>query len=243
VSAVDLEALVEVRGVRAGYDGVEVLHGIDLTVPAGQVLAVLGPNGAGKTTLLSVLAGLLVPTAGELRFGGRSMTGADPAVLARHGLCLIPEGRGVFANLTVAENLWLATNRGPTREEIEERAYAAFPRLGERRTQLAGSMSGGEQQMLALARALVTDPAVILLDELSMGLAPMVVADLYETVAEVASSGVTVVVVEQFVRTVAGIADRGVALVGGRIVLDGPIDDLAPRLHAAYFASTEEPTS
>lgn len=235
-----MRALVELDGVRAGYDGVEVLHGIDLEVPPGQVLAVLGPNGAGKTTLLSVIAGLLVPTSGELRFGGRTMTGADPAVLARHGLCLIPEGRGVFPNLTVAENLWLSTNRGWSREEVESHAYRVFPRLGERRGQLAGSLSGGEQQMLALSRALVTDPAVLLLDELSMGLAPLVVNDLYERVAEIATTGVTVIVVEQFVRTITAIADRGVAMIGGRILLDGPIAEITPELHSAYFASSEE---
>ncbi len=239
--ATDLDALVGLRGVHAGYDGVEVLHGVDLSVPAGQVLAILGPNGAGKTTLLSVLAGLVAPTSGDLLLGGRVTTGSDPAVLARCGLCLIPEGRGVFPNLTVAENLWLAENRGPTRARIEERAFAAFPPLASRRRQPAGSLSGGEQQMLALSRALVTDPAVLLLDELSMGLAPMVVRDLYERVGAIAAGGVTVVVVEQFVRTIAGIADRGVALVGGRIVLDGPIGEITPQLHSAYFASYEEP--
>lgn len=229
--------LIELRGVRAGYDGVEVLHGIDLSVPAGEVLAVLGPNGAGKTTMLSVLAGLVVPTAGSMRFGGRPMTGADPATLARHGLCLIPEGRGVFPNLSVSENLWLATVRGWSRDQVEQRAYEVFPRLGERRSQLAGSLSGGEQQMLALCRALVSDPAVLLLDELSMGLAPRVVADLYERVAAIAATGVTVVIVEQFVQTITWIAHRGVALVGGRIVLDGPIDEITPHLHSAYFGA------
>lgn len=237
---VDLDALVELRGVHAGYDGVEVLRGIDLAVRAGEVLAILGPNGAGKTTLLSVTAGLMRPTSGELVFGGRSMTGADPTALARAGLCLVPEGRGVFANLTVSENLWLSTNCGRTREQIEDRAFEIFPTLGERRTQLAGSLSGGEQQMLALSRALVTDPAVLLLDELSMGLAPLVVEDLYRRVAEIARSGVTVLIVEQFVRTVSNIADRGIAIVGGRIVLNGPINEISPQLHSAYFASSEE---
>lgn len=234
--------LVRLRAIRAGYEGVEVLHGIDLAVPSGQILAVLGPNGAGKTTLLSVIAGLLVPTSGDLYFGGRVMTGIDPAILARHGLCLIPEGRGVFPNLTVAENLWLSTNRGWSRDRIETHAYEVFPRLGERREQLAGSLSGGEQQMLALSRALVSDPAILLLDELSMGLAPLVVHDLYERVAEIASRGVTVIIVEQFVRTIADIADRGIALIGGRIVLDGPIEEITPQLHSAYFASSEEST-
>lgn len=232
--------LIELHDIRAAYDGVEALAGIDLAIPAGQILAVLGPNGAGKTTLLSVIAGLLVPTSGEVRFGGRPMTGADPAMLARNGLCLIPEGRGIFANLSVSENLWLATRRGWTRDRIEQVAFAAFPRLADRRGQLAGSLSGGEQQMLALSRALVTDPAILLLDELSMGLAPMVVHELYERVGELSTSGVTAVVVEQFVTSITDIAERGIALVGGRIVLDGPIATIAPQLKSAYFASSAE---
>lgn len=235
-----MTALIEVASLRAGYDGVEVLRGIDLAVPAGQVLAVLGPNGAGKTTLLSVLAGLSIPTAGELRFGGRVVNGIDPATLAASGVCLIPEGRGVFANLSVSENLWLCVGRNKSRSDVEDRAYGIFPRLGERRRQLAGSLSGGEQQMLSLSRALVTDPAVLLIDELSMGLAPLVVADLYERIASLAGTGMTIVLVEQFVRTIADIAHRGVAVVDGRIVLDGPIASISPHLHAAYFATTEE---
>lgn len=228
--------LIDLQSIRAGYEKMEVLHGIDLSIHPGEVLAILGPNGAGKTTLLRVLAGLHPPTSGDLVLGGRIMTGIDPAVLARRGLCLIPEGRGVFPNLTVAENLWMMTNRGVSRADIERQAYETFPRLGERRTQLAGSMSGGEQQMLAMARAVATDPGVLLLDELSMGLAPMVVGQLYESVAKIATTGVTIVLVEQFVRTVLGVADRAVALVGGRIVLSGTPDEVAPHLHSAYLA-------
>ena len=240
-AAVDLVPLLELRAIRAGYDRMEVLHGIDLAVRPGEVLAILGPNGAGKTTLLQVLAGMHAPTSGDLVIGGRILTGADPGTLARRGLCLIPEGRGIFPNLTVAENLWMMTRRGHRRPEIEARAYAAFPRLGERRTQLAGSMSGGEQQMLAMARAVATDPGVLLLDELSMGLAPLVVEQLYASVAAVAATGVTIVVVEQFVRTVLDVADRAVALVGGRIVLAGTPADVAPHLHSAYLAGTAVP--
>lgn len=235
-----MNPLVELRDLGAGYDGVEVLHGIDLRVHAGEVLAILGPNGAGKSTLIGVLAGLVPPTSGRFLIGGRDRAGIDPTLLARHGVCLVPEGRGVFPNLTVSENLWLATNRGPSRSEVEERAFRAFPQLSARRTQLAGSLSGGEQQMLALARALGTDPSILLLDELSMGLAPLVVTALYEHVATVAADGVTVVVVEQFVRTIADIADRAVALVGGRVALDGSITEIAPRLHTAYFTTPEE---
>jgi len=232
-------SLLALRSVHASYDRIEVLHGIDLEVAPGEVLAILGPNGAGKSTLLRVLAGLHLPTSGDLLMGGRVMTGTDPGVLARRGLCLIPEGRGIFPNLTVAENLWMMTNRGVSRADVEARAYDTFPRLGERRGQLAGSMSGGEQQMLAMARAVATDPGVLLLDELSMGLAPLVVGQLYESVAAVAATGVTIVVVEQFVRTVLGVADRAAALVGGRIVVSGAPEAVAPQLHSAYLAGEQ----
>lgn len=232
--------LIELQGVHAGYDGVEVLHGVDLAVDSGEILAILGPNGAGKTTLIQVLSGLLAPLSGEIRFGGRTMTGLSAATLAEHGLCCVPEGRGVFANLTVAENLWLATLRHRDRADTLESAFAIFPRLAERRDQLAGSLSGGEQQMLALSRAMVTDPVILVVDELSMGLAPLIVTDLYERVATLATTGTTIVLVEQFVTSVAAVASRGVALVGGRIVLDGPIDAITPKLRDAYFATPEE---
>jgi branched-chain amino acid transport system ATP-binding protein len=231
--------LIELRGVRAAYEELEVLHGIDLEVPAGQVLAVLGPNGAGKSTLLRVMAGLHRPSGGELVVGGRVLTGADPAALAQRGLCLIPEGRGVFPNLTVAENLWMASHRGADRADVEARAFAAFPALAGRRGQRAGSLSGGEQQMVAMARAVATDPAVLLLDELSMGLAPRVVATLYEVVARLAGEGVTVVVVEQFLRTVSEVADRAVALIGGRVRLAGTPAEVAPLLQTAYLSADE----
>jgi branched-chain amino acid transport system ATP-binding protein len=237
VSPVTTE-LLGLRRVRAGYDQVEVLHDIDLQVHTGEVLAVLGPNGAGKTTMLRVLAGLHPPTSGDLIIGGRTMTGADPTALARLGLCLVPEGRGVFPNLTVAENLWLLTNRGVPRDVIEDRAYTAFPYLRDRHTQLAGNMSGGEQQMLAMARAIATDPAVLLLDELSMGLAPRIVAQLYEHVGALAAGGVTIVVVEQFARTVLGVANHAAVLVGGKVVLSGNPNDVAGNLQSAYLSGT-----
>jgi len=230
--------LLELRHLRAGYGEIEVLHGVTITVRAGEVLGVLGPNGAGKSTMVSVMAGLVRPASGDLLLGGRRVTGADPARLARLGLCLIPEGRGVFPNLSVAENLWMMTPRGRARAETADRVFDVLPDLRDRRAELAGSLSGGQQQMLAMARALATDPAVLLLDELSMGLAPRVVTQLYEAVARIAGTGVTIVVVEQFLRTLLGVATSAVALVGGRVVLSGTPDEVAPRLHDAYLSGS-----
>ncbi len=229
--------LLELRGLRAGYGRIEVLHGIDLRVPAGSVVALLGPNGAGKTTTLSAIAGLLPATGGEIRLAGRPVNGARADVLARAGVCLVPEGRGIFPNLTVEENLRVATHCGPSLQDILEVAFSRFPKLGDRRSQVAGTMSGGEQQMLALARGLAVDPAVLLLDELSMGLAPLIVLDLYERVAAVAQTGVSVLVVEQFARAVLDVADVAAIMVHGRIAAAGPPHELVDGLSAAYLGN------
>ncbi|MFC8528049.1 ABC transporter ATP-binding protein [Nocardia sp. NPDC057227] len=230
--------LLALDGVKAAYDAITVLHGVDLEVRAGQVVALLGPNGAGKTTALSVISGTHPASAGRLLLGGRDVTGANPRDLARAGVCLIPEGRGVFPNLTVRDNLLMMTFTGRPRAEVEEIAFSRFPILGERANQLAGTMSGGEQQMLALARGLVTDPAVLLLDELSMGLAPLVVGRLYEEVAEIARQGVAVLVVEQFAAAVLDIADHAAVLVRGRVVRQGhPEDGIRNELAALYLGS------
>ncbi|MGB4746242.1 MAG: ABC transporter ATP-binding protein, partial [Candidatus Microthrix parvicella] len=199
--------LVELRGVHAGYDGIDVLHGVDLVVGAGEVVAILGPNGAGKSTTLKVLAGLLPASAGDIIIAGRRVNGARADDLARRGLCLIPEGRGIFPNLTVRENLWMMTHRGQDRAQIEERSLARFPQLAQRIDQTSGTLSGGQQQMLAMARGLATDPALLVLDELSMGLAPIIVDELYDTVAQVAAEGTSVLLVEQFARIVIDVAD------------------------------------
>ncbi len=228
-------AALALAGIHAGYGGIEVLSGIDLVVPAGAVVALLGANGAGKSTTVKVAAGLLAPTAGVVRVAGHDVTGAAAHDLARIGVCTIPEGRGVFPNLTVRENLWMATQVRGRLAEVEETAYARFPPLGERRTQLAGTLSGGEQQMLALCRALVVDPAVLLLDELSMGLAPIVVQQLYEIVARVATEGISILVVEQFAQAVLGIADRAAIMVNGEITREGTPAELQSELSSAYL--------
>ncbi len=227
--------LLELVDIHAGYGPIEVLSAVDLAVGEGSVTALLGPNGAGKSTTLKVCAGLLPATSGEVRLAGRIVNGASADTLSRLGVCTIPEGRGIFPNLTVRENLWLATQVGVGLDHVEDVAYTRFPRLSERRRQLAGTLSGGEQQMLSMARALATDPALLLLDELSMGLAPLVVAELYELVAHIAGGGVSILVVEQFARTVLGIADHAAIMLQGRVTKVGTPAELEDELHAAYL--------
>jgi branched-chain amino acid transport system ATP-binding protein len=230
------EPILELRGVDAAYGRIQVLRGVDLQVPRGSVVALLGPNGAGKSTTLKVASGQLAPTAGCVHVGGVHVNGAAPDELARRGMCIVPEGRGVFPNLTVRENLQLTAYAGQHSErEIEQIAYERFPRLGERRAQLAGHLSGGEQQMLAMSRALASDPALLLLDELSMGLAPLIVEELYEVVGQLASDGLSVLVVEQFARTALAVADYGVVMVNGRVTAVGEPADLEDQLSAAYL--------
>jgi branched-chain amino acid transport system ATP-binding protein len=227
---------LDVIDVTAGYGRIQVLHGVTFSVPVGSVVALLGPNGAGKTTTLNCIAGVLTPTGGHVHIGGHHLNGAAPDRLARAGLCTIPEGRGIFPNLTVTENVSLfAFAAQATPREIEERCYTQFPRLGERRTQLAGRLSGGEQQMLAMARALSTDPALLLLDELSMGLAPKIVEELYEIVGEIGRQGVSVLVVEQFARRALAVAQLGIVMVQGRVTAMGEPADIEGELSAAYL--------
>ena len=233
---------LQLQAVHAAYGRIEVLHGVALHVPRGSVFALLGPNGAGKSTMLQVAGGRLRPTAGTVLVGGeplRARVGADR--LVRHGVCSIPEGRGVFPNLTVRENLLLwATGARRRRSEVEQRAYQRFPRLGERRRQLAGTLSGGEQQMLSLARTLAGSPQLLLIDELSMGLAPLVVAELYAMVADMArAEQLTVVLAEQFVQTAAAVADRAALVVHGRVQQVGPPAELAGAALGHYLTGVD----
>jgi branched-chain amino acid transport system ATP-binding protein len=227
--------ILELIDVHAAYGRIEVLRGIDLVVPRGAVMALLGANGAGKTTLLRVISGLMPITAGDVHLAGVHVSGATPDQLTRAGLTMVPEGRGVFPNLTVEENLWLSSFSGQQVEKILTNAYARFPRLKERRRQLAGSLSGGEQQMLSLARALASDPALLLLDELSMGLAPLIVESLYDTVAEIAEHGVSILVVEQFAKSALRVADYAAVMHGGRIVDRGEPAEVEGKLNELYF--------
>lgn len=238
MSPATLPPALAIRGVRASYGRIEVLHGVDLTVPAGSVFALLGPNGAGKSTLLSVISGQMRPTAGEVVIGDKPVGKLSTQKLARTGLCSIPEGRGIFPNLTVRENLRIWTYRGGLSvKAVEEQTYATFPRLAGRRGQLAGTMSGGEQQMLAISRALVTDPKVLLLDELSMGLAPLIVSELYELVGTLAAQGKTVLLVEQFVTTALLVATGAAIMVHGEIRQQGTPSDMATAAHGVYLSS------
>jgi len=235
VPSSEVPAVLEFRRVRAGYGRIEVLHAVDLAVDAGSVVAILGPNGAGKSTLLKVACGQVVPTSGCLHVLGRHVNGAAPDALARAGVCTIPEGRGVFPNLTVAENLRMFTFAGVPTKRVEAIAYRRFPRLADRRSQLAGTLSGGEQQMLAMARALASEPAVLLLDEISMGLAPLVVDELYDVVGQIAADGVAMLLTEQFARAALKVADHVVVMTQGRVVVSGAPDELPEDLAAAYL--------
>jgi branched-chain amino acid transport system ATP-binding protein len=218
--------ILEVLDLHAAYGRIEVLRGVDLTVPKGAVVALLGPNGAGKSTLLKVISGQMAPTSGDIHLAGVHVTDAKPDELARLGLTTIPEGRSVFPNLTVEENLRLMSYAGVSAEAVLDTAFSYFPRLHQRRDQLAGTMSGGEQQMLALSRALASDPALLMLDELSMGLAPLIVEELYDTVADIAASGVSILVVEQFARTALRVSDYAAVMQGGRVVATGEPDEI-----------------
>ncbi len=226
---------LELRGIRAAYGRIEVLRGVDLAVPAGTIVGLLGPNGAGKSTTLAVIGGALAPTGGSVRMAGHDVTGAGADALARAGVCTIPEGRGVFPNLTVAENVLMYTHAGVSAHRAEEIAYTHFPQLAARRRLLAGRLSGGEQQMLALARALATEPALLLIDELSMGLAPIVVEQLYVQVAAITATGVAILLVEQFAGHVLGVADQVAVMVHGQIRAAGRPNEMAAQLSGAYL--------
>lgn len=233
---------IRLDGVRAGYGGIEVLHSIQLSVDPGEVCAVLGPNGAGKSTLLRVISGRLPLSGGLLVVDGHSIRKPHAERLAAAGLCCIPEGRGIFPNLTVAEHvaLWAGPKRS-ARAGMLEAVAGTFPVLANRRSQLAGSMSGGERQMLALSRSLRPGVRALLCDELSMGLAPKIVEQLYGYVRTLAGTGVTVIVVEQFAEMVLSVASKAAVLVSGTLRLTGGPDEVKARLHEAYLGAGTSP--
>ncbi|HST81917.1 MAG TPA: ABC transporter ATP-binding protein [Kineosporiaceae bacterium] len=230
----DVLAALQVVDIHAAYGRIEILRGVDLTLPSG-VVALLGANGAGKSTLLKVISGQLRPTSGQVMVHGHRFHGGDVAEPVRSGVCLVPEGRGVFPTLTVEENLILASSFGTPAGELIERAYALFPRLATRRNQRAGNMSGGEQQMLSLGRALASRPSLLLLDEVSMGLAPKIVTEIYDTIAAAAADGMSILLVEQYAERALAVAQSAAVMHGGRIIANGPPDEIRLRLKDLYL--------
>ena len=238
--------MLKVEGLVAGYGKVQVLHGLDLQVDEGKLVTLIGSNGAGKTTTLRALSGMIKPVAGTIKLDGKEIAGLPSYAITRRGLAHSPENRRVFATLSVADNLVMgafprltgARAKGDVAGDLE-RMFALFPRLKERREQYAGTLSGGEQQMLAMARALMLNPSVLLLDEPSMGLAPRLVAEVFATIARLKEERITMLLVEQFAAAALEVADFGYVLENGRLAASGPAAQLKvdPSVRAAYLGA------
>ena len=236
--------MLSISNLHAGYGKVEVLHGISLEVPKGKVVTLIGSNGAGKTTTMRAVSGMIAPSQGTITLGGKNVTGLESYRVAKLGLAHSPEGRRVFATMSVTDNLLLGAfprytgsrPKGDIQADLE-RAMDYFPRLKERRAQLAGTLSGGEQQMLAMARAMMLNPDVVLLDEPSMGLAPILVQEVFRIIERLRSEGVTMLLVEQFAAAALNVADYGYVLENGRISVHGESARLRddPAVRAAYL--------
>ena len=242
-----MTALLEVESLRVTYGGVVAVRDVSLSVAPGEVVAVLGANGAGKTTTLLAISGLVKVRHGDVRLDGESIVGRSPESIARRGIAHVPAGRGIFPGLSVADKLRMVlygsgSDRAADAEDAVEQVLTAFPILRERRNQAAGTMSGGQQQQLAIGRALVQRPRLLLLDEMSMGLAPSIVADLFRLVGELRDDGIAVVMVEQFVGQALQVADRAVVLEQGMVVAAGAPDELSSDdIAAAYLGGGGEP--
>jgi branched-chain amino acid transport system ATP-binding protein len=232
--------MFEVAGIEAGYGEAQVLFGVDLHVNAGEAIAMLGRNGMGKTTAVRAMFGLLAVRAGRVRFEGQDITGRPPFVIAQRGLGLVPEGRLVFPTLTVEENLvaTAATRFGPSKWTLAQ-VYELFPLLAERRGNLGSQLSGGEQQMLAIGRALMSRPQLLLLDEPSLGLAPLLVSAIFDTIRQLKREGATILLVEQNARLALDIADRAYVMETGRVTLQGPAMELKhnPQVEHTYLGT------
>ena len=235
--------LLELRGLKVSYGGIHAVKGIDLAVKSGELVCLIGANGAGKTTTLKGICGLLPVREGTIGYAGSDITGKPAFELVRRGLAMVPEGRGVFGALTIEENLQMGayarSDSAGVRDDIEH-VFTLFPRLKERRRQTAGTMSGGEQQMLAMGRALMSKPRLLLLDEPSMGLAPLMVQKVFETVLEVSREGVTILLIEQNAKLALEVSHRGYVMESGEITLAGPADALLhdPKVRAAYLGES-----
>jgi branched-chain amino acid transport system ATP-binding protein len=221
--------LLEIDNLKVSYGGIQALKGISLNIAAGELVALIGSNGAGKTTTLKTLAGLLNPASGKIRYQEKSLLPVPAHQRVVNGIALVPEGRGIFARLTVEENLlmgaYIRSDKIGIAADLEQQ-YALFPRLAERRTQLAGTLSGGEQQMVAMARALMSRPTLLMLDEPSMGLAPLMVEKIFETIRNISAQGVTILLVEQNAKLALEAAQRGYVLESGAITLSGAASEL-----------------
>ena len=222
------QLLIEATGIHAYYGASHVLHGVDLEVHRGETIGLMGRNGMGKTTLIRSILGLLPPRSGEVRVRGRNITGAAPHAIARAGIAYVPEGRGVFPNLSVRENLVMAARPGPDgrREWTYERVLAIFPKLAERLDHGGQQLSGGEQQMLTVGRALMTNPDVLILDEATEGLAPLIAREIWAILRQIRDTGIAAIIVDKNFSAVSAIADRNVILVKGRVVFEGSSDQL-----------------
>ena len=236
--------MLTINNLVAGYGKVQVLHGVSIDVPKGKVVTLIGSNGAGKTTTMRAISGMIAPTGGDITLNGKRIEGKESYDIAKLGLAHSPEGRRVFATMTVTDNLILGafprlTGSRPKGDVMADldRALDLFPRLKERRAQLAGTLSGGEQQMLAMARATMLNPDVVLLDEPSMGLAPILVSEVFKIIERLKSEGVTMLLVEQFAAAALAVADYGYVLENGRISVHGPAEKLRddPAVKAAYL--------
>jgi len=231
-------SLLSVENVDAAYGDVQVLWDVSLSVDEGETVALLGANGAGKSTVLKTICGDLTPTAGSVTYKGEDIGHLTPDEVVPRGIAHVPEGREIFVESTVGENIALGAHANDANvAERREWVYDVFPRLEERRNQTAGTLSGGEQQMLAIGRGLMSDPDLLLLDEASLGLAPVLVEDVFDAIAEITDRGVTVLLVEQDLQNAFRVADRGYVLESGRVALSGPADDLAAdeRVEASYL--------
>ena len=232
--------LLKITGLQVAYGGIKAVKGVDFHVNEGELVTLIGSNGAGKTTTMKAITGSLPPASGDIEYLGKSIKGKGAWDLVRDGLAMVPEGRGVFARMTIIENLQMGAYIRNDKAEIAadmEKMFTIFPRLRERKDQLAGTMSGGEQQMLAMGRALMSRPKVLLLDEPSMGLSPIMVDKIFEVVRDVSAQGVTILLVEQNASRALGIADRGYVMESGIVTMDGDAKDLLndPRVRAAYL--------
>ncbi|MBK6758821.1 MAG: ABC transporter ATP-binding protein [Agitococcus sp.] len=230
-------SLLTVNNLQIAYGGIQAVKGISFHVNAGELVSLIGANGAGKTSTLNCLGGLLKPAGGEILYQGKNLLSIPIHDRVKHGLALVPEGRGIFSKLTVAENLRMGAYHRQLHESELDQAFERFPRLYERKTQLAGTLSGGEQQMLAIVRALLSKPKLLLLDEPSMGLAPIMVEKIFATISEVTQEGVAVLLVEQNAKAALALAQRAYVMESGKISLEGDAKALAAdeRVRAAYL--------